>query len=248
MELGKTILFCLISPLFFFSASSQEDKTFSTQEGASVNKRDSSGKQGIWYLRDSYSGRAVSLETYRNDTLHGYYENYWGNGSISDCGYYDRGLRDSVYIAYWENGNLRGRTLYRKGKLNGKMEVYNNAGRLYEISNFVEGELVSTSRVEDTVVIADKTNTDTVITHFKSNWNKRIEIYTEGVKIVELDFWKNRKLIESTFINGQMDKRIFYRKKNPDLVDKIYHYKNNRWERTEYFDVNGKVIKTQFNR
>ncbi|RYY48382.1 MAG: hypothetical protein EOO06_10430 [Chitinophagaceae bacterium] len=247
MELDRKTVLGLASVLWALTCQCQIGVENYRKDSTLYNKKDNKGKQGIWVNTDMISGRAISLETYRNDTLNGYYENYWSNGIISDCGYYKLGQRDSVFFAYWENGNLRGQGAYSEGKLQGEWLVYDSNGKMAESIEYEKGQPVNRIVHNSKFEVHDRIGYDTVVTSFKSDWNKRMEVFDNGLKIKELDFWRNRLLIESTFKNGLIEKRVFYRRKDPTRIEKIYYYSDEKWQKTEFYDSKGGIIKTEFN-
>jgi antitoxin component YwqK of YwqJK toxin-antitoxin module len=85
---------------FVFPQSKLNNLNISDSE---INKKDSLGKQGIWYIFYP-NGNVTTIRKYKNDTLHGYFENYWSNGNLSDRGFYINGKLEGVFyfiLAKW---------------------------------------------------------------------------------------------------------------------------------------------------
>ncbi len=220
-----------------------------------INNKDAKGKQGIWFNYDKINHIIYSMQNYNNDTLNGYFENYWyNNGNISEKGYYKNGKLDSIFIAYWEDGQIRGISNYKNGVFNGIVSSYNKDEKLILRRNYILGNIdpnyndfyVDTTLVFDNKIKVDYTSKtinkiDTVITKYDTKWNKESDIYINDTLCKHIDYYKNKVKIETIYQNSEDYKRIIYSRNKPYYIEKILYFQKNKLIKKEEFDKNGKL-------
>ncbi len=216
-----------------------------------INKRDYDGKQGLWFIFDRVDSTVFMMENFVNDTPNGYFERYWYNGKVSEKGFYKDGALDSSFTAYWEDGKKRGDLFYKKGLLNGIIISYDMNENIILRLKYTNGKrdegydlsYIDSSSIEDNYLY---NKVDTVTKEFKySDWNKQYAIYRNDSLIKEDDYFKNLLAIESFYERGILVKRIvYYRKDAQRRVEKVFYYLNGKLKKSEFYDKNGKLIKT----
>lgn len=207
-----------------------------------LNVRDENGKQGKWCMYYAKDSSVYEILHYKNDTLDGYFERYWPDGTISTKGYYSKGELDSLFLGFWEDGKIRAVVNYKQGILNGLEITYDRTGKILTKLNYIDNNQDSTYSESfiDTNIIWDnirRIKIDTVTYLYTSKWNKKMAIYINDSLNLELDFYKNRLRIESKYKNLELEKRIIYQKKSPYKPEIIYHYENGN-VRKEYLILN----------
>ncbi|WP_010179137.1 toxin-antitoxin system YwqK family antitoxin [Aquimarina agarilytica] len=123
------------------------------------------GKEGVWEYYDygvktSYgtykdnqiegeyfmfynNGKKRIEKNYENDKLNGYFVSYHKNGKISEQGYYNRGLVVGQWKSYYLDGTLKRDYFYHKDEKHGIQKEYATDGKLYEVSKYEFGRLIS---------------------------------------------------------------------------------------------------------
>lgn len=194
-----------------------------------INKLNEKGRQGVWFFYEKSDSTVLSMKHFRNDTLDGYFEEYWRNGRISNKGYYTKGLLDSVFLSFWENGEKKFEGIYKNGLLNGIVKTYFRNGGERTKEKYVKGVIdknFTDSFIDDTIIADFHGNNkhDTLIEKFNVKWNKRISIYENGNIIKQQQYYQNRLIIESLYSNGTLYKRIIYSKKKVGKIVKVHLY------------------------
>ncbi len=213
---------------------------------STINKIDHNGRQGLWFFYDRQDSTIISKQHYLNDTLNGYFENYWFNGQISEKGFYKKGILDSLSVSYWENGERRAEINYTNGILNGITTTFNTRGEITSRIKYNEGntdsnyiELFVDSNVSWENKAVDKI--DTIKTYLPSVWNKVYAIYINDSLCKEMKFYKDMICIENFYDNTLLKKRIVYTKKKPYRIEKIFYFEKEKLVKTEYYNKKGKA-------
>ncbi len=123
------------------------------------------GKEGVWEyynygVKTSYgmfkddqlqgdyfifynNGEKRIEKSYANDQLNGYFISYYKNGQISEQGYYRDDLAVGQWQSYYLDGTLKTDYFYHKNELHGTQKDYAANGKLYEVSQYEFGRLIS---------------------------------------------------------------------------------------------------------
>lgn len=237
----------LIILIFSFKAHSQytlNDIPYSLDEINQKNKFDK--KEGVWYYYNQF-GVINSLRNYKNDTLNGYFENYWfTNGIVSEKGFYKNGLLDSIMTAYWENGLERAKLNYKNGLLNGITITHDKNGNLTSKIRYINDKRDSTytEMYIDPNIEWDNDRPikkDTIYTQEMKGKYEKYAIYRDN-KLVQAYNIKDRiKLNETFYTSPENYKRIIYCTKKPYGIRKIFYFENHTLIKTEL--VNDKCKK-----
>lgn len=205
-----------------------------------INKRDELGKkQGVWYFYNQYN-IVHTMQHYKDDTLQGYFENYWfNNGIVSEKGYYKNGVLDSVMIAYWDNGQERGRANYKNGILDGVATSHDKNGNLTSRIRYVAGS--RDSSYNDMYISpniewdnnAHPIKIDTIYTQTMNGRYEKYAVYKNDTLAHLSNFENGKKINESFYENAQEVKRIIYCTQKPYGVRKIFYYINGSLIRTD---------------
>lgn len=75
-------------------------------------------------------GRISWKAYYRRDTLHGPYEDFFGNGHVRTRSAFSNGLQDGKYISFYENGKTKSTANFQQGKQIGEFLEYHPNGVL----------------------------------------------------------------------------------------------------------------------
>jgi antitoxin component YwqK of YwqJK toxin-antitoxin module len=222
----KTNFFLLIFIFIFCVKSFSQRKKLADLNLTNINRMDSNGLQGnrVKSLRKDSSRRGCIMP-FKNNILDGYFECYYSNGQISECGYYKNGLPDGFQIAYWENGKKRGECNLKDGKLNGICITYDTLGKIeskrrYYMSkldsSYVDNFVDSSYKTENELPrIIKEVKYDTIYSIFKTKRYSTYDLYSDG-KIVKTETVQNGHLLQEVFyINEKEVKSILYNSKKP---------------------------------
>lgn len=213
-------------------------------------KENGLGKQGLWV----YAGRdsvVMRIANYINDTLDGYETFYHKNGQISSRGFYVKGRYDGRHVSYRETGSVYSYTNTKNGKLHGVLTIFDSVGKIILKERYIDGELDLTY---------DSTYNDgTIITETPMDINDTIDEFVLYPDVVRKSIYHNKILVkerlyfynvlnsEDIYENGIHLKRIIYFKKSENIVQKIFHYKDNDiLYKTEFFNKKGELKKVKY--
>lgn len=204
-----------------------------------INQRDELGrKQGTWYFYNQYNV-VHTMQNFKDDTLQGYFENYWfTNGIVSEKGYYKSGLLDSIMFAYWENGQERGRAYYKNGLLNGVAITHDKNGNLTSKIRYINGKRDSTytEMYIDPNIEWDNDHPikiDTIYTQEMNGKYEKYAIYRNDELIQVYNLEDGIKKNETFYTTSKDYKRIIYCTKKPYGIRKIFYFENHTLVKTD---------------
>jgi hypothetical protein len=75
---------------------------------------------------------------------HGFFANYFENGTMQQSGYYKDGQKDGLWMQWNYNGNMVASGYYLHGVLHGAKKDFDAAGHLQKMTEYKQGKKVHT--------------------------------------------------------------------------------------------------------
>ncbi|WP_064967504.1 toxin-antitoxin system YwqK family antitoxin [Tenacibaculum ovolyticum] len=213
--------------------------------------------QGIWkfYRRDGKTTKQIV--EYKNDTLNGIREDYWGNKNLKTKTVNIKGKLNGKTIHYHQNGQIEEIKYLKDGKTHGLLNEYYENGKIKSKCNYWLGKKKDTCKfyykngnLRKLVVI----KLDTI----SSSSTKQIFDYYETGEFKSIFKSKDSTItgkMKVYYKNGNISHK--YNLKNNVIADKIISYyetggvktigfvKNNNLDKyVEHFNKKGKLLKT----
>lgn len=88
---------------------------------------------------------------------------------------------------------------------------------------------------------------DTTIERSGGDWNKKYKIYCNDSPWKTIMFFNNIPATMDEYGNLMITKRTIYFKKAPYTVEKLFYYSNKKLIKSEYYNLDGDLLKTIFN-
>ena len=172
------------------------------------------------------NGLKAFIANYKNNLLHGEYNEWHFNGQKAAKGFYKENLAENNFKTWYENGNLNEEIIYQNGKKNGKY-----------IQRDYEGEIIS-----EGIYIDDLEDGEWVY----KNGNKVIVNFIKGNKEGKYQEFKNNILVvKGYYANDEKVKKWTYYHDNGNIQSEglfLKNYKNGEWIS---FDSLGTKISSQ---
>jgi len=137
------------------------------------------------YTENSYDREFGKFDSLNNKN--GIWEGYYSNGKIAYTGNYDHGLFQGQWKYFDENGQLVKLEEYRKGKLDGKVLMYDK-GIIYDEITYVNGKKSGEHKH-----YSKTGNINYLQEYFNDSMTGRFVIYSATGKIVQEGYLKNAK-------------------------------------------------------
>ena len=100
-------------PWKFYNSNGQVDNEGNYRENMAQ------GEHKVYYK----NGNLQILSHYENDSINGYYVDYYMNGQIEDHGYYKGSQPQGEWRYYYKDGTLKSVYFFHKGELNGEQKI-----------------------------------------------------------------------------------------------------------------------------
>ncbi len=98
--------------------------------------------------KEYYStGQIFESQFYLNDERHGEFKAYYPNGKIKEEATYKNGDANGIYKKYHANGKVKEEITYLNDIRHGEAKFYNTAGKLIKIKIYVDGEVISETKM-----------------------------------------------------------------------------------------------------
>jgi len=104
------------------------------------------GGNGLYELKYP-NGKPCFSCRLKNGEYDGAFTNYLPNGTVIHKGFFNYGLRDSIYESYSKSGVLIARVPYKNNNQHGTASYYDEEGNLWKEINYVAGERSGTEKV-----------------------------------------------------------------------------------------------------